>query len=285
MYISVLWVAMGVPGIFAQMPRHIVNRSKNHKTLLWASMFFFQHFSTLMQFIQRCHYSKSIWNDFWLTIYLERTISLLARTHSTHPREHVFLGYLCQRKTSTFNFLDSDQTCGWTQTIFSPSFCFPGPPSAPVNVISSVNGTSVNLEWDRPLDTGGRSDLQYSVLCQKCSGEGGPCENCASSPGGAGGGKAGSTIGTGGSGVVERSGATAVRFIPRQTGLTEPWVTVLNLVAHSNYSFRLLAMNAVSHLSNEPSPYAVVNITTNQAGRVHSTDSLTMEPNATCPPS
>uniref|UniRef100_A0A8C3AED1 Ephrin type-A receptor 7 n=1 Tax=Cyclopterus lumpus TaxID=8103 RepID=A0A8C3AED1_CYCLU len=110
------------------------------------------------------------------------------------------------------------------------------PPSAPVNVISSVNGTSVNLEWDRPLDTGGRSDLKYSVLCQKCLGEGKPCEDCASS-----------------------------------SGLTEPWVTVLNLVAHTNYSFRLLAMNAVTHLSNEPSPYALVNITTNQAGRVQNT--------------
>uniref|UniRef100_A0A3B5LSJ5 receptor protein-tyrosine kinase n=1 Tax=Xiphophorus couchianus TaxID=32473 RepID=A0A3B5LSJ5_9TELE len=110
------------------------------------------------------------------------------------------------------------------------------PPSAPVNVISSVNGTSVVLEWDRPLDTGGRSDLQYSIL-----------------------------IGLGGGGIVERSGSAAVRFIPRQSGLTESRVTVLNLVAHTNYSFRILATNAVTHLSNEASPYTVVNITTNQA--------------------
>lgn len=144
----------------------------------------------------------------------------------------------------------------------------PGPPSAPVSVISSVNGTSVNLEWDRPLDTGGRSDLQYSLLCLKCSGEGGPCENCASSPGGVSGGKTGASIGGGGGGLVERLGNAAVRFVPRQTGLTEPWVTVLNLVAHTNYSFRIMAMNAVTHLSNEPSLYAMVNITTNQAGRV-----------------
>lgn len=150
------------------------------------------------------------------------------------------------------------------------NLCFfsPGPPSAPVNVISSVNGTSVNLEWDRPLDTGGRSDLQYSVSCQRCSGEGGPCENCDSQPGGTSGAKAGASIGTGGGGLVERSGNAAIRFIPRQSGLTEPWVTVLNLVAHANYSFRILALNAVTHMSNEPSPYAVVNITTNQAGRV-----------------
>uniref|UniRef100_A0A3B4FG65 Ephrin type-A receptor 7 n=1 Tax=Pundamilia nyererei TaxID=303518 RepID=A0A3B4FG65_9CICH len=118
------------------------------------------------------------------------------------------------------------------------------PPSAPVSVISSVNGTSVNLEWDRPLDTGGRSDLQYSVLCMKCGG---------------------ASVGAGGGGMVERSGTAAVRFVPRQTGLKESWVTVLNLVAHTNYSFRILAMNAVSHLTNEPTPYAVVNITTNQA--------------------
>ena len=155
-----------------------------------------------------------------------------------------------------------------------PSFFPPGPPSAPVNVISSVNGTSVNLEWDRPLDTGGRSDLQYSVLCQKCSGEGGPCEDCSSSPGGTGGGKAGvgAGVGNGGGGMVERLGTAAVRFIPRQTGLTEPWVTVLNLVAHTNYSFRILAMNAVTHVSSEPSLYALVNITTNQAGRVQNND-------------
>ncbi|XP_029357292.1 ephrin type-A receptor 8 isoform X1 [Echeneis naucrates] len=142
------------------------------------------------------------------------------------------------------------------------------PPSAPVNVISSVNGTSVNLEWDRPLDTGGRTDLQYSVLCQKCLAEGGTCEDCTSSPGGIGtGGKTSgvASIGIGGGGMVERLGSAAVRFVPRQTGLTEPWVTVLNLVAHTNYSFRILAMNAVTHLSNEPSLYAQVNITTNQA--------------------
>uniref|UniRef100_A0A3Q3FNK7 Ephrin type-A receptor 8 n=1 Tax=Kryptolebias marmoratus TaxID=37003 RepID=A0A3Q3FNK7_KRYMA len=122
----------------------------------------------------------------------------------------------------------------------APAAACSRPPSAPVNVISSVNGTSVVLDWDRPLDTGGRSDLQYSVLCQKCSGEG-PCEDCT------------------------RSGNAVVRFIPHQTGLMEPRVTVLNLVAHTNYSFRILATNAVTHLSDEASPYAIVNITTNQA--------------------
>uniref|UniRef100_A0A4W5RRG4 Ephrin type-A receptor 7 n=1 Tax=Hucho hucho TaxID=62062 RepID=A0A4W5RRG4_9TELE len=111
------------------------------------------------------------------------------------------------------------------------------PPTAPVNMISTVNGTSVNLEWGRPMDSGGRSDLLYSVLCQKWT--------------------------------VDRSGVVPVRFVPRQSSLTEPWVTVLNLVAHANYTFRILAMNAVTHLSNEPAPFISVNITTNQAGRGH----------------
>lgn len=155
----------------------------------------------------------------------------------------------------------------WPVLLSSPPSLSPGPPSAPVNVISSVNGTSVHLEWDRPPDAGGRSDLQYSVVCQKCSGEGGPCENCDSHPGGASGGKAGASVAAASGGTVERSGTVAIRYIPRQSGLTEAWVTVLNLVAHSNYSFRIRATNAVTLQSNEPSLYAIANITTNQAGR------------------
>uniref|UniRef100_A0A673IZE6 Ephrin type-A receptor 7 n=1 Tax=Sinocyclocheilus rhinocerous TaxID=307959 RepID=A0A673IZE6_9TELE len=114
------------------------------------------------------------------------------------------------------------------------------PPSAPVNIISYVNGTSVSLEWGSPLDTGGRSDVIYDVLCQKCDKDGAQCEDC-------------------------RVGAALVRFIPQQTGLTEPWVTVLNLAAHSNYTFRIVALNGVTHLSNELPQSVMVNITTNQA--------------------
>uniref|UniRef100_A0A4W4FDK6 receptor protein-tyrosine kinase n=1 Tax=Electrophorus electricus TaxID=8005 RepID=A0A4W4FDK6_ELEEL len=114
------------------------------------------------------------------------------------------------------------------------------PPSAPVNVISSVNGTSVSLEWSSPLDTGGRSDVVYDVQCQKCVRHMGPCEDC--------------------SGVV----AALIRFVPRQRGLTEPRVNVVNLVAHTNYTFHILATNGVSHMSNNMPPYIIVNITTNQ---------------------
>lgn len=160
--------------------------------------------------------------------------------------------------------------------------CVPtGPPSAPVNVISSVNGTTVNLEWGSPLDTGGRADITYDIQCQKCVKHGGQCENCniggtsvsgilgaaVGAQGSTGGGTTGSGGGLGGSGVVSRTGVTSIRFIPQQKGLTEPWVNVVNLVAHTNYTFCILVMNGVTHLSKEPMPYATVNITTNQAGR------------------
>ncbi|XP_062842969.1 ephrin type-A receptor 8 [Trichomycterus rosablanca] len=142
-------------------------------------------------------------------------------------------------------------------TTDSPAAPCSKPPSAPVSVISSVNGTSVSLEWGSPLDTGGRADIIYDVQCQKCI-NGGQCEDC--------------NAGT--------------RFIPQQKGLTEPWVNVLNLMAHTNYTFRILVMNGVSHLSKEALPYATVNITTNQAApsqvmAVHqenaSTNSITLQ--------
>lgn len=159
-----------------------------------------------------------------------------------------------------------------------------GPPSAPVNIISSVNGTSVNLEWGSPLDAGGRSDVIYDVLCQRCDKDGTQCEDCRVGAGGSNGvgnvnggvadtnGAVGGTAGGGGllnGVVVARTGAATVRFIPQQTGLTEPWVTVLNLAAHANYTFRIVALNGVTHLSNELPQSVMVNITTNQAGRRH----------------
>lgn len=160
--------------------------------------------------------------------------------------------------------------------------CVPtGPPSAPVNVISSVNGTTVNLEWSSPLDTGGRADIIYDVQCQKCVKDGGQCEDCkvvgnsvngilgaaAGAQGSTGGGPTGSGGGLGGSGLVSRTGVTSIRFIPQQKGLTESWVNVVNLEAHTNYTFRILVMNGVTHLCKEPPPYITVNIMTNQAGR------------------
>uniref|UniRef100_A0A8I3MB23 Ephrin type-A receptor 8 n=1 Tax=Canis lupus familiaris TaxID=9615 RepID=A0A8I3MB23_CANLF len=118
-----------------------------------------------------------------------------------------------------------------------PSAACTRPPSAPVNLISSVNGTSVTLEWAPPLDPGGRSDITYNAVCRRCPWALGHCETCGS----------------------------GTRFVPQQTSLVRASLMVANLLAHMNYSFWIEAVNGVSDLSPEPRRAAVVNITTNQA--------------------
>ncbi|NXY16787.1 EPHA8 protein, partial [Atrichornis clamosus] len=118
-----------------------------------------------------------------------------------------------------------------------PSAACTRPPSAPVNLISSVNGTSVTLEWGPPLDKGGRADVVYNVRCRRCAGAAGPCEACGS----------------------------GIRFVPQQMSLVQGALTVTNLLAHTNYSFWVEAVNGVSDLSLESRRAVVANITTNQA--------------------
>lgn len=108
-----------------------------------------------------------------------------------------------------------------------------------MNLISSVNGTSVTLEWTPPLDLGGRSDITYNAVCHRCPWALGHCEKCG----------------------------RGTRFVPQQTSLVQASLLVANLLAHMNYSFWIEAVNGVSDLSPEPRRAAVVNITTNQAGR------------------
>ncbi|GLD59036.1 ephrin type-A receptor 3 isoform X1, partial [Lates japonicus] len=126
-----------------------------------------------------------------------------------------------------------------------PSMACTRPPSAPRNVISSINETSVILDWSWPEDTGGRRDITFTVLCKRCRGvaangsNGGAqrCEPCRSN----------------------------VRFLPRATGLHNTTVTVVDLLAHTNYTFEIEAQNGVSSLAPKMRQYAAVTITTNQA--------------------
>ncbi|MBN3292903.1 EPHA3 protein, partial [Polypterus senegalus] len=111
------------------------------------------------------------------------------------------------------------------------------PPSAPRNVISNINETSVILDWSWPLDTGGRKDVTFSVVCKKCGSSNRHCEPCRD----------------------------AVRFLPQQIGLFNSTVTVTDLLAHTNYTFEVEAFNGVSDLSSGPRLFAAVTITTNQA--------------------
>ncbi|XP_028929435.1 ephrin type-A receptor 5 isoform X5 [Ornithorhynchus anatinus] len=113
-----------------------------------------------------------------------------------------------------------------------------GPPSAPRNAISNVNETSVFLEWIPPADTGGRKDVSYSIACKRCNSHAGVCaEECGSH----------------------------VRYLPRQTGLSNTSVMMVDLLAHTNYTFEIEAVNGVSDPNPEARQYVSVNVTTNQA--------------------
>uniref|UniRef100_A0A663N9F4 Ephrin type-B receptor 2 n=1 Tax=Athene cunicularia TaxID=194338 RepID=A0A663N9F4_ATHCN len=110
-------------------------------------------------------------------------------------------------------------------------------PSAPQAVISSVNETSLMLEWTPPRDSGGREDLVYNIICKSCGSGRGACTRCGDN----------------------------VQFAPRQLGLTEPRIYISDLLAHTQYTFEIQAVNGVTDQSPFSPQFASVNITTNQA--------------------
>ncbi|XP_019603725.1 ephrin type-A receptor 5 isoform X5 [Rhinolophus sinicus] len=112
-----------------------------------------------------------------------------------------------------------------------------GPPSPPRNAISNVNETSVFLEWIPPADTGGRKDVSYYIACKKCNSYAGVCDECGGH----------------------------VRYLPQQIGLKNTSVMMVDLLAHTNYTFEIEAVNGVSNLSPGARQYVSVNVTTNQA--------------------
>uniref|UniRef100_A0A3B4FAD8 receptor protein-tyrosine kinase n=1 Tax=Pundamilia nyererei TaxID=303518 RepID=A0A3B4FAD8_9CICH len=112
-----------------------------------------------------------------------------------------------------------------------PSMACTQPPSAPQQLISVVNETSVVLEWTPPHRLGGRSDTSYSLDSQFCA----PC-------------------------------GSDVLFSPGQTGLTTTRVVVSELRAHTHYTFIVHARNGVSQASGAGAAQSVsVSVTTNQA--------------------
>lgn len=115
----------------------------------------------------------------------------------------------------------------------------PAVPSAPQNVISIVNETSLRLEWNPPLETGGREDVVYNIICKSCGSGRGGCTRCGDN----------------------------VQFVPRQLGLTDSHVQISDLLAHTQYTFEIQAVNGVSDQSPYSPQYTSVNITTNQAGK------------------
>ncbi|XP_038677857.1 ephrin type-A receptor 2 isoform X3 [Scyliorhinus canicula] len=95
------------------------------------------------------------------------------------------------------------------------------PPSTPEVLTASAVGSMVVLRWRPPSDTGGRSDITYSVVCERCAWDTGNCMPCES----------------------------GVRFT-RQFPLVETTVSVMELEPHTNYTFKVEARNGVSDQSD-----------------------------------
>ncbi|XP_041814768.1 ephrin type-A receptor 7 isoform X4 [Chelmon rostratus] len=118
-----------------------------------------------------------------------------------------------------------------------PSVACTRPPSAPQNLVYNINQTTVSLEWSPPADTGGRNDVTYRVICRRCSWEPEECVPCGPNVG----------------------------YSPAQSGLVDSYVTIVDLLAHANYTFEVEAVNGVSDLSRTQRLFAAVSIATGQA--------------------
>uniref|UniRef100_A0A3P8WJQ8 Ephrin type-A receptor 7 n=1 Tax=Cynoglossus semilaevis TaxID=244447 RepID=A0A3P8WJQ8_CYNSE len=118
-----------------------------------------------------------------------------------------------------------------------PSVACTRPPSAPQNLVYNINQTTVSLEWNPPADTGGRNDVSYRVICRSCSWEPEECAPCGPNVG----------------------------YSPAQSGLVDTYVTIMDLLAHANYTFEVEAVNGVSDLSRTQRLFAAVSIATGQA--------------------
>lgn len=108
------------------------------------------------------------------------------------------------------------------------------PPSSPRSIVTQINDTTLSLEWNEPLDNGGRTDLSYSVRCSVCRSPKGPCLPCGDS----------------------------VSYRPAQHGLLGRRLEVWGLLPHTTYVFTIQALNGVSQHSGKDPASESVNITT-----------------------
>uniref|UniRef100_A0A4W5P227 receptor protein-tyrosine kinase n=1 Tax=Hucho hucho TaxID=62062 RepID=A0A4W5P227_9TELE len=97
------------------------------------------------------------------------------------------------------------------------------PPSAPRDLASTTLSADgrLQLSWSPPLVTGGRRDICYSVVCERCTGA--LCVPCGEK----------------------------VRFQPGPTDLQDTVVTVSQLEPHLNYTFTVEAHSGVSQYSSQ----------------------------------
>ncbi|XP_024915198.1 ephrin type-A receptor 2 isoform X5 [Cynoglossus semilaevis] len=129
-----------------------------------------------------------------------------------------------------------------------PSGPCTGIPSAPRDLVATTTQLSAGkilLSWTPPEDTGGRTDITYSVECLRCDGT--ACQPCGEK----------------------------IRYDPGSVGLTDTKVSVSELEAHLNYTFTVEAHSGVSMFVNQASP---------RANRPPSTSALTTYLHYTDPP-
>ncbi|KAM9728963.1 ephrin type-B receptor 4a [Menidia menidia] len=107
-------------------------------------------------------------------------------------------------------------------------------PSAPRGIIPATNDTTLSLEWNDPLDNGGRTDLSYAIKCSVCRPPKGLCLPCGDS----------------------------VSYRPARDGLLNRRVEVWGLLPHTTYTFTIQALNGVSQLSGKEPASESINITT-----------------------
>ncbi|KAM7404370.1 hypothetical protein PAMP_011722 [Pampus punctatissimus] len=99
-----------------------------------------------------------------------------------------------------------------------------GLPSAPQDLMATTTQLSAGkllLSWNPPEDKGGRTDITYSIECQRC--EGTVCLPCGEK----------------------------IRYDPASMGLTDTKVSVSELDAHLNYTFTVEAHSGVSLFASQ----------------------------------
>uniref|UniRef100_A0A8C7TWC3 receptor protein-tyrosine kinase n=1 Tax=Oncorhynchus mykiss TaxID=8022 RepID=A0A8C7TWC3_ONCMY len=103
-----------------------------------------------------------------------------------------------------------------------------GLPSAPQELFATTTQLAagkLHLSWSPPEDTGGRSDITYSVECRCC--DGATCQPCGEK----------------------------VRLEPASKGLMHTWVAVSELEPHLNYTFTVEAHSGVSLFASQVAPH------------------------------